>query len=68
MIGDLIREGVTGIAGYVYEPYLDACVQPDILFPAYVSGYNLAESFYMATRYLNWQTVIVGDPLCSLER
>jgi len=65
LIADLIREGVTGTAGYVYEPYLEACVRPDILFPAYVSGYNLAESFYMATKYLSWQTVIVGDPLCN---
>ncbi len=67
LIADLINEGVTGTAGYVYEPYLETCVQPDILFPAYLSGYNLAESFYMATRYLSWQTVIVGDPLCKIN-
>src|SRR5207302_1323613 len=32
---------------------------------AYVSGLNLAEAFYAAMRYLSWQTVIVGDPLCA---
>ena len=65
LAGDLIREGVTGVAAHVAEPFLDASVRPDILFPAYVSGFNLAESFYLATPYLSWQTVIVGDPLCA---
>ena len=30
------REGVTGVAGYVGEPFLDGTIRPDILFPAYV--------------------------------
>jgi uncharacterized protein (TIGR03790 family) len=65
LAGDLIREGVTGIAAHVEEPFLDASVRPDILFPAYVSGFNLAESFYLAMPYLSWQTVVIGDPLCA---
>ena len=65
LAGDLIREGVTGVAGHVAEPFLDASIRPDILFPAYLSGFNLAESFYLAMRYLSWQTVVVGDPLCA---
>ncbi len=65
LIGDLIRAGITGVAGHVSEPYLDASVRPQILFPAYVSGFNLAESFYLAMPYLSWQTVVVGDPLCA---
>lgn len=65
LAGDLIQEGVTGVAAHVAEPFLDATVRPDILFPAYVSGFNLAESFYLAIPYLSWQTVVVGDPLCA---
>jgi len=65
LAGDLVREGVTGVAGHVAEPYLDATVRPDILFPAYFAGFNLAESYYMAIPYLGWQTVVVGDPLCA---
>jgi len=65
LAGDLIREGVTGVAAHVAEPFLDATIRPDILFPAYLSGFNLAESFYLAMRYLSWQTVVVGDPLCA---
>jgi tetratricopeptide (TPR) repeat protein len=65
LIGDLIRSGITGVAGQINEPYLDGAVRPDVLFPAYLKGFTLAESFYLATPYLSWQTVIVGDPLCA---
>ena len=65
LTGDLIRNGVSGAAGYVAEPYADGAVRPDKLFPAYLAGFNLAEAFYLSTPYLSWQSVIVGDPLCS---
>ncbi len=65
LVADLIRDGVTGTVGYVDEPYLDATARPDILFPAYVSGRNLAESFYASLPYLSWQSVVIGDPLCA---
>jgi len=65
MAGDLIRDGITGIAGHVAEPFLEATIRPNILFPAYLSGFNLIESYYLAMPYLSWQTVVVGDPLCA---
>ena len=65
LVGDLIREGITGVVGHVAEPYLDAIVRPQILFPVYLAGFNLAESFYMAMPFLSWQDIVVGDPLCS---
>jgi uncharacterized protein (TIGR03790 family) len=65
LVGDLIREGATGVAGQVSEPYLESAVRPDILFPAYLSGFNLVEAFYLAIPHLSWQTVVVGDPLCA---
>ena len=65
LAGDLIRAGVTGIAAHVGEPFLDATIRPEILFPAYVSGFNLIESYYLAMPYLSWQTVVIGDPLCA---
>jgi uncharacterized protein (TIGR03790 family) len=65
LVGDLIRDGITGVAGHVAEPFLNATIRPQILFPAYLSGFNLAESFYLAMPFLSWQTVIVGDPLCA---
>ncbi len=65
LIGDLIREGATGAAGQVSEPYLESAVRPDVLFPAYLAGFNLVEAFYLAIPHLSWQTVVVGDPLCA---
>lgn len=65
LMADLVSAGLTGAAMNVDEPYLDATIRPDILFSAYASGRNLAESFYAAMPYLSWLTVIVGDPLCA---
>jgi Tfp pilus assembly protein PilF len=65
LIGDLIREGATGAAGNVGEPLLEGVVRPYVVFPAYLRGLNLAEAFYLATPFLSWETVIVGDPLCQ---
>ena len=65
LMADLIRAGVTGAAGHVDEPFLDATIRPEILFPAYASGRNLAEAYYAAMPYLSWQTIVVGDPLCA---
>src|SRR5262249_36921447 len=65
LTGDLIRDGITGTAGHVAEPYLDATIRPNVLFSAYIQGANLAEAFYLAIPYLSWQTVVIGDPLCA---
>lgn len=64
-IGDLIRNGVTGVKGYVSEPYGDSMAQASILFDRYTRGFNLAESFYMASPFMVWKDVVIGDPLCA---
>lgn len=64
MIADLIAQGVTGVKGYVAEPFTPAVAKPDIMFDRYTRGYNLAESFYMASQLLKWRDVVIGDPLC----
>jgi hypothetical protein len=56
---------VTGVKGYVSEPYLFAMAVPPLLFDRYVSGWNLAESYYCASPVLKWKDVIIGDPLCA---
>ena len=65
LVGDLIREGVTGAAGYISQPFLNGTVRPQILFPAYVAGFNLIEAFYLAMPYISWQGIVIGDPLCA---
>ena len=64
LVGDLIRAGATGVSGHVAEPFLDGSARPQIVFPSYVAGFNLAESFYLGIPFLSWQNLVVGDPLC----
>jgi len=64
-IVDLIAQGVTGVKGYVSEPFTVALANPEILFDHYVHGFNLAESFYAASVMVLWKDIIIGDPLCS---
>ena len=45
------------------QPFLQGSIRPQILFPAYVEGFNLIESFYLAMPFLSWQTIVIGDPL-----
>jgi uncharacterized protein (TIGR03790 family) len=64
---DYIWEGASGVSGHVDEPFLTMTPRPEILFPAYLGGRNLAESYYLSMPALSWMTIIVGDPLCRLE-
>jgi uncharacterized protein (TIGR03790 family) len=66
LTADYVREGVTGASGHVYEPYLAMTPRPNYLFPAYLAGRTLAESFYIAMPALSWMNVVIGDPLCRL--
>ena len=66
LTADFILEGATGASGHVFEPYLTFTPRPDFLLPAYYSGRNLAESYYLAIPALSWQNIVLGDPLCSL--
>ena len=65
LIGDLVAQGVTGCKGYVSEPFADSIAHADILFARYTAGYTLAESFYMASQYIHWKDMVIGDPICA---
>jgi uncharacterized protein (TIGR03790 family) len=64
---DLIYEGATAASGHVYEPFLQGTPRPNHLFPAYLSGRTLGESYYLAIPALSWQNIVLGDPLCVLR-
>lgn len=67
-IADLIAEGITGVKGYVYEPFNSAMANVEILFDRYTAGYNLAESYAMASaKNLSWMDVVIGDPKARLN-
>jgi hypothetical protein len=63
----LVAEGATGAKGYVYEPFSSSMAVAQVLFDRYTSGYNLAESYYVSSRYVSWMDVIVGDPKTSIQ-
>jgi uncharacterized protein (TIGR03790 family) len=65
LIADLVASGITGVKGYVSEPWSVALARPDILFERYTAGFTLAESFYMASPIARWKDVVIGDPLCA---
>jgi len=64
LVADILREGVTGIKGYTWEPYLSAISHPNILFDRYTTGHNLAESFWAGSNLVSWMGTVVGDPKC----
>lgn len=63
LIADLITAGVTGVKGYVDEPWMEAIASPSILFGRYTEGWTLAESFYAASNEVGWKDIIIGDPI-----
>jgi uncharacterized protein (TIGR03790 family) len=66
LIADLIQEGASGARGCVYEPFVSGMSDVSILFARYTSGFNLAESYFSASRLLSWMDVVVGDPKTSI--
>jgi hypothetical protein len=62
LVADLLEDGVSGVKGYVYEPYLSAVGYPSVLLPYYAYGYNLAEVNYAANPMISWMGTVVGDP------
>lgn len=67
LTADYIEEGASGASGQTWEPYLAFCPRPDFILPAYASGRNLAESFYLGIPGLSWMNIVVGDPLMHLK-
>lgn len=65
LIADLIASGITGVKGYVSEPYTFALANPAIMFDHYTAGFNLAESIYSASVVIKWKDIVIGDPLCN---
>jgi uncharacterized protein (TIGR03790 family) len=67
LIADLITQGVTGAKGYTDEPLLQAVASPSILLDRYARGWTLAESYYAASRFVGWEDIVIGDPLCRIQ-
>jgi uncharacterized protein (TIGR03790 family) len=64
LLADLIAHGLTCGKGDTDEPLLQSTASPPILLERYTSGFTMAESFYMASHFVGWEDVYIGDPLC----
>jgi uncharacterized protein (TIGR03790 family) len=64
---DAILEGASAAGGHVDEPYLHFSARPDLVFPAYLKGRTLAESYWLGVPALSWMNIVIGDPLMRLQ-
>lgn len=58
-----LRQGITATWGATAEPTLGGYAEGDNFFSHFWTGYNFAESAYLASPFLNHTMVFVGDPL-----
>ncbi len=65
LTGDLIREGVTGVAGQVAEPYRAGRSTSGDFVPGVSCRIQPRRSLLSGDAdTLSWTTIVVGDPLC----
>lgn len=62
-IGALLQRGAVVTVGNVYEPLLAGCVRFDIFYDRLLKGCTVAEAALVATPWISWQNVVLGDPL-----
>jgi uncharacterized protein (TIGR03790 family) len=63
MTADLVKLGVSGAAGHVFEPLLSGVARPHLLVRSYLLGAPAVEAYYRSIPYLSWMNVWIGDPL-----
>lgn len=59
----LLSQGACATLGYTSHPQEVGTVQLDTFYSRLLNGHSYAESSYMATPLVSWQTVFIGDPL-----
>ncbi len=60
----MLEEGAAAVIGPVDEPYVQAFPIPEVFFGLLMEGYlTLAECYAVATPWVSWRMVLVGDPL-----
>ena len=62
LVSDLLDDGVSGVKGYVYEPYLDAISNPEELLSCYANGFTMLECYAASNTLLSWMGAVIGDP------
>lgn len=62
-VGALLQRGAAVTSGNVYEPLLAGNMRYDVFYDRLLKGYTVAEASLMATPWLSWQGIVLGDPL-----
>lgn len=62
-VGALLQRGAVVTSGNVYEPLLTGCLRFDVFYKRLLKGYTVAEASLMASPWISWQGVVLGDPL-----
>ncbi|NCA87173.1 MAG: TIGR03790 family protein [Clostridia bacterium] len=69
-LSTMIGEGCTAGAGYIHATFASLIMNWAVFFDRYTlqqeHPYNLAESYYMATKTLSWMNLLVGDPKTTI--
>lgn len=66
-VAEWIQIGGSGGIGNVYEPWASSIADEDIFMPAYAAGYSWADAAYQSLAYMDFVTVVVGDPLMTIR-
>lgn len=61
-----VEPGYASCAGSVDAPGSDAYLRPRPFFEALHQGASIGEAFLFASPYVNWKTVLIGDPLTTV--
>jgi uncharacterized protein (TIGR03790 family) len=73
-LSQMIGEGCTAGSVYVHAPFSSQFTDYAVFFDRFTKNassdlnnpYNLAESYYMATKTLSWMNLLVGDPKTTI--
>lgn len=67
-IADFLRMGGTVAVGNAWEPFADAVGDERVILDRYVHHGDIwIEAAYKGLRFLSWQQIVVGDPLCRVQ-
>ncbi|MFO8027879.1 MAG: TIGR03790 family protein, partial [Opitutales bacterium] len=62
-VGPLVAQGYCATFGYVYEPYLEFTIRPQLFLQYLLDGQSFGDAVMSSNPALSWQAVAVGDPL-----
>jgi len=66
-VAEWLQIGGSGGIGNVYEPWASSIADEDIFMPAYAVGYPWADAAYQSLPYMDFVSVVVGDPLMTIR-